>query len=113
MELKLNIYKRGQIVKTYTTTTYDITLGTCEDLLAILGLEKFASEEALAQLEVSKVIDLVVKNYDKFIELLHDIFPDLTEEERRHIKLIELKDLLVGIAKDTINRLFNLNKGKN
>ena len=112
MELKLNIYKKGQVIKTLTTSSYDLTLGVCEDLIGLLGLEKYASQEKLNDIPVSDLIKVVVDNFDKFIELLHDVFPDLQEEDRRGIKVIELKDVLVAIAKDTMTRLFNL-KTKN
>lgn len=110
MELKLNIYKRGQIVKTYTTSTYDVELGICEDLLNLLQLEKYADADKLGNIPVSDIVGIVVKNYDKFIDLLHDIFPELTEEERRHIKLVELKDLFIALAKDTVTKLFNFSQ---
>lgn len=113
MELKLNIYKnQREIEKTYTTDSYDLMLGTCEDLLALLGLEKYTSEEALGVIQVGDLLEVVVKNFDKFIDLLHDIFPELKEEERRRIKIKELKDVFVGVAKHSINTLFQL-EGKN
>ena len=90
MELKLNIYKnQKEIEKTYKVDTYDLMLGTCEDILNLLGLDKYTSEEALGAIPVADLLELIVKNYDKFIDLLHDIFPDLTESERRKIKVKE------------------------
>ena len=109
MELKLNIYKRGQVVNTHIANSYDLTLGVCEDLIGLLNLEKYA-DQTPDNIPVSDIIKLVMENFDKFLELLHDIFPDLTEEEHRGIKVIELKDIFVAITKDTFNRLFNLNR---
>lgn len=109
MELKINIYEKGQVVKTHRTNDYEVELGICEDLVQILHLEKF-TEETLKDISVSEVVNTIIYNFDKFIELLHEIFPELTEEERRHIRLTELKDLFVNLAKYTINNLFNLSR---
>ncbi len=110
MEFKLNIKKRGQIIKTYTANSYDLTLGVCEDLLNLLNLDEFSNGDKLKDVEVNKVLDLVVKNYGKFIEIVHEIFPELTEEERRYITVYDLRDLIVAVAKDTLQRLFNFNR---
>lgn len=113
MDLKLNIYNKGEVVKTLSTSTYELTLGVCEDLINLLGLEKL-TENDKEDINVGQLLDLIVVQWDKFIELLHEIFPDLTEEDHRGIRVIELKDLIVVIGKDTFNRLFSFNqKSKN
>jgi len=110
MEFKLNIKKRGQIIKTYIANSYDLTLGVCEDLLNLLNLDEFSNSDKLKDVEVNKMLDLVVKNYGKFIEIVHEIFPELTEEERRYITVYDLRDLIIAIAKDTLQRLFKFNQ---
>lgn len=116
MELKLNIWgkanKQRVILKTYTATTYDLMLGTCDDLIGLLELEKYTDERKVAEVPVNEILQLIIKNYDKFIDLLHDIFPDLTEEDHKGIKVSELKDVFLGVAKHTLGGLFNL-KTKN
>lgn len=113
MDLKLNIYKNGKVVKTLSTSTYELTLGVCEDLINLLGLGKL-TEHDKEDIKVSEVADLIVVHWDKFVELLHEIFPDLNEEDHRGIRVIELKDLIVTIGKDTFKRLFSFNqKSKN
>lgn len=108
MELKLNIKKRGQVIKTYTANTYDIPVGVCEDLIKLIGIERFTDSES--EIPVGEIITLVIQNLDSFMELLHDIFPELTEEERRLISIFELRDFFIEIAKDTIKRLFDFNR---
>ena len=39
MDLKLNIYEKRKIVKTYTAETYDLMFGTVEDLLNIIDID--------------------------------------------------------------------------
>lgn len=109
MDLKLNIYKKGEVVKTLSTSTYELTLGVCEDLINLLGLGKL-TEVDKEDIKVSELSELIVVHWDKFIELLHEVFPDLTEEDHRGIRVIDLKEVIVTIGKDTFKRLFNFNK---
>ena len=39
MDLKLNIYEKRKIVKTYTAETYDLMFGTVEDLLDVIDID--------------------------------------------------------------------------
>jgi hypothetical protein len=111
MEFTLNLKKRGKIFKTYTATTYDLTLGVCEDLLNLLKLENLIDDEGVVKdINLSHALQLIVKNFDQFIEILHEVFPDLTEEERRYITVYDFKDIIVAIAKDTLHRLFKFNE---
>lgn len=109
MDLKLNIYNKGEVVKTLTTSTYELTLGVCEDLINLLGLGKL-TENDKEDIKVSELSELIVVHWDKFIDLLHEVFPDLTEEDHRGIRVIDLKEVIVTIGKDTFKRLFNFNK---
>ena len=43
MEIKLPIYEKREVVKTYTAETYDITFGTMEDLVNVLDMDKLTS----------------------------------------------------------------------
>lgn len=112
MELKLNIKKRGQVIKTYTTNTYDIPLGVCEDLINLIGIERFVKEGDSEEITipVGEIITIVVQNLDTFKELLHDIFPELTEEERRQVSIFDLRDFFIELAKDAFTRLFNFSR---
>lgn len=111
MEFTLKLKKRGQVFKTYTANTYDLTLGVCEDLLNLLKLEEIIDENGnVGDIEVSKVLQLVVKNIDQFIEILHEVFPELTDEERRYITVYDFRDFIIAIAKDTLSRLFKFNE---
>ena len=63
MLLKLNIYNKKNITKTYTTESYDIMFGTVEDLLNLIDLEKFNNSKN--DMEFIKVVtEAVVKGFD-------------------------------------------------
>ncbi len=40
MELRLNVYKRGEVEKTYQTDTCDILFGTVDDILELIDIDK-------------------------------------------------------------------------
>lgn len=89
--MKLNIYKnQHDIEKTYEIDNYDIMYGTVEDVLSIFD----EIEDLSDNLQIFKVIQ---KNRIKLNDLLKDIFPDLTDDELRRIKLKELVPLFIGL----------------
>ena len=93
-EITLNIYKSGNVkaepIKTYTTDGYDLMLGTVEDFIEIIDLDKIDDEKEL--------IKMVVKGYDKLKPLLKDIFTGLTDEDMRGIKVSELVLTVIQIG---------------
>ena len=89
--MKLNIYKdQKTIEKTYEAESYDIMLGTVEDLFAVLEDVKDVSDE-------QQILDVLRRNWGKVAELLRDIFPGLTKEELRHVKIRELLPLFAEL----------------
>ena len=89
--MKLNIYKdQKTIEKTYEAESYDIMFGTVEDLFAVLEDVKDVSDE-------QQILDVVRRNWGKVAELLRDIFPGLSQEELRRVKIRELIPLFVEL----------------
>ena len=91
--LTLNIYKdQKTVVKTVTVDGYDIMYGTVEDIFEILeGVEDVTDQTAL--------LKLVAQNRQKLNALLLDVFPDLTAEDLKHVKLKELVNLFIDLFK--------------
>jgi len=87
----LNIYKnQREIEKTYEIDNYDLMYGTVEDVLSVFD----DVEDLSDNMQIFKVIQ---KNRQKLTDLLKDIFPDLTDEEVRRIKLKELIPLFMDL----------------
>ena len=106
MELKLNIYDehdKKKLVKTHTTSSYDLMLGTTEDIMSIIDTDKMDN-----QMEMTK---MVVKGYKQLKPLLLDIFPGLTEEELRGIKVKELIPLFANVVNCIMEDLGILQEG--
>ena len=89
--MKLNIYKnQKEIEKTYEIDTYDIMYGTVEDVLSIFDEIDDLSDNM-------KIFKTIQKNRTKLNDLLKDIFPDVTDDELRRIKIKELVPLFMGL----------------
>ena len=103
MEIKLNIYKNKEIVKTYTAEGYDLMMGTIEDFIEIIDLESLNDATALAK--------MVIKGYEQIKPLIKDIFPGLTDEEFRGIKLNELINVIFETGTAILHNLGILKQG--
>lgn len=111
MDLKLNIYEKKQIVKTYTAETYDLMFGTVEDLLDVIDIDNIqAGNKADLLKAVAKVL---ASSLDIVKPLLKDIFEGLTDEELRKTKLSEIVDAISNIITYSINQITKGNNGKN
>lgn len=93
--IALNIYKadnKQEIEKTYTVEGYELMLGTVEDFIGIIDIEKLADN-----IEAAKML---LKCYKQLIPLLKDIFPEVTDAELKRVKVNELVETFkqVGAA---------------
>lgn len=100
MELKLNIYGKGTIEKTYRTDTYDLMYGTIEDLLEIVDFDKMDDN-----VEIGKMI---LKILPKIKPFLKDVFDGLTDDELKRTKVKELIPLFIDICKFSLNELSSI-----
>ena len=103
-ELKLNIYKnQHEIEKTFTASGYDLMLGTCEDVMNIIDIDKLNDNAAVAM--------MVVKGYGMLKPLLKDIFEGLTDEDLKGIKVKELIPLFLDVCHNIVESLGILQEG--
>lgn len=89
--MKLNVYKnQKEVEKTFETDAYDLMYGTVEDVLAIF-------DEIDDLTDNMKLFGVIQKNRTKLNDLLLDIFPDMTEEDLRKVKLKDLIPLFMDL----------------
>lgn len=111
MDLKLKIYEKKQVVKTYTSETYDLMFGTVEDLLDIIDIDNIQAGD---KTELLKAIAKVLANSMDIVKpLLKDIFEGLTDEELRNTKLKDIIDVLAEVIAYSISQLTKENNEKN
>lgn len=90
MELKLDIYDGKKVVKTYTAQGYDLMVGTVEDVLGVFDFDKLNDETEVAK--------LVLRSCLQIKPLVRDIFPDMTDEDYRRVRVADLIPLFIGVA---------------
>lgn len=111
MELKLNIYDKKKIAKTYTAETYELMFGTVEDLINIINLDNLQNG---SDVEIIKMVgDVVINGMEIIKPLLKDIFDGLTDEELRCVKVSEIASVLVEVVKFAIAQMSKGVVGKN
>lgn len=95
--MKLNIYKNQKdIAKTYEVEAYDLMYGTVEDIFEVLdGMENMTSD--------AEMLKVIQKNRVKLNGLLKDVFPELTDEELRYIKVKELVPFFIELFGYVVN----------
>ena len=109
--MKLNIYNKKEIVKTYVADTYDLKFGTVEDVAAAVNLDALNLN---SNSEIIKAVgNLVMHSLDTVKDLLKDVFDDITDEELKNTKIKEIAAVLVEIVKYTIQQINKGVDGKN
>ena len=111
MQLKLNIYKGGKIEKTYEAGEFDIMFGTVEDLIDLLDMDKLGKDTTDIEF-VTAIVKLISGGKDKLKEILKEIFPELTDEELKRVKLKELVPLFMDIVKFSVGEISSVAAGK-
>lgn len=109
--MKLNVYEKKKVVKTYETDKYDLMFGTLEDVADAMKLDQL---ETGSNSEIIKMAtNLVVHSKETVKELLKDIFEGLTDEELKNTKVKDIATVFVDVVKYTIEQLNILPKSKN
>ena len=109
--MKLNVYEKKQIVKTYEADTYDLMFGVLEDVADAIKLDELKTG---TDVEIIKMAgNLVLNSMDTVKDLFKDIFEGITDEELKKCKISEMAIVLVDVVKYTLNQLGKGFGGKN
>ena len=111
MEIKLPIYEKKQVVKTYTAETYDIMFGTVEDLINVVDFDNFTTgkEEDL----IKGVAQAIPAVFGFIKPLLKDVFEGLSDDEIKHTKLSDVAQVVVKVIKFSMSQVIVDAKSKN
>lgn len=108
--LKLNIYERQEdgtkrLAKTYEAEGYDLMLGTLQDIMEIIDLDK------LTDANETEIAKMALRVLGQVTPILRDVFPGVTSEELRGVKTSELVPLFVQLAKEAVGTIKPLRQG--
>jgi len=109
--MKLNIYEKKTVVKTYEVDAYDLMFGVLEDVADAIKLDELKTG---TDVEIIKMAgNLVINSMDTVKDLLKDIFEGITDEEIKKCKVSEIAVVLVDVVKYTLVQLGKGFSGKN
>lgn len=106
--IELKIYKTGsktEIEKTLEAQGYDLMLGTVEDFMEIFDVDKLGDNVEMAK--------MVLKGYNQIRPLIMDVFPELTADEYKRVKVNDLIRTIVQIGTAVVENLDYLKTEKN
>lgn len=107
-KITLNIYDKNdkaKVAKTLETEGYDLMMGTIDDFVAIIDLDKINDRTEVAK--------MAAKGYKQIKPLIMDIFPELQDEDYRNIKMNDLIRLIVQIGTSIMENMDILKSSKN
>ena len=97
--MKLNIYEKRKVIKTFEADTYDLPFGIMEDVADMIDTD---SLKDATDADVLKMVGTIaMQSMDVIKELLHDLFPDITDEDIRKTTIPEIAQLLIEIINYT------------
>lgn len=109
--MKLNIYEKKKVIKTYEAEAYDLMFGVLEDVAKAAKIDDLKTG---SDVEIIKMIgNLALRSMDTVKDLMKDIFNGITDEELKNTKVAEIAAVLVDVVKFTISQLNLLPKTKN
>ena len=98
--ITLNVYKednKNEIEKTYTSESYDLMLGTVEDIMQVIDIDKMNNDSEIAK--------AVMKLYPKLKPFMKEVFPGITDEELNRVKVKELIPTFIKICRQIVEDL--------
>lgn len=104
--MTLNIYSaehKNDVEKTYTAESYDLMLGTVEDIMQLIDIDKMTDNAA--------IVRAVVGAYSKLKPFLKDVFVGVTDDELKRVKVKELLPTFVQIFTSIIEDLNIVKQG--
>lgn len=112
MQLNLNIYRGREIEKAYTANEYDIMFGTVEDLINLIDVDSLTGGKTDADF-VGAVAALLKGGISSVRSLLKEIFPDVTDEELKRVKMKDVVAILVNVLKYGFVNMSGASNSKN
>lgn len=100
-EIKLPVKnKKGEIVKEVTAMTPAIYFGTISNLMELLDIN-----DTTSSMELLKKVSTAWK---EIVEILSDIFPEVTEDEWKCVRLNDLVPIVLQVIRYTFSEIMTI-----
>lgn len=104
--IELNVYdSTGAIVKTSEANIIDIEFGTIRSIMKLLKVENID--------DFGELLGTVYEAWDQLVDVLGQIFPDMTYDDWNHVKIRELIPAVVEILRYSFAEIMKVPKEKN
>lgn len=105
-KITLNIYAddRETIEKQYTAEGYDLTMGTLEDFVQLIDIDRLNDPNELAK--------MILKAYGQVKDLLQDVFHGaITDEHWRRVRISDLIFTITQVGHAVLENVRILSQG--
>lgn len=105
-KVELKIYKadsKNEVEKTYTVEGYDLMLGTVEDFMNIIDVDKMTDNKAVTK--------MVLQGFSKLKPFVKDVFPEITDDEYKRVKVNDLIRMFIQLGTAVVENLDVLKSG--
>lgn len=92
--------KKGNVIKTVEANTFDVYFGTIDNLMRLLDIDEQTSSFEL--------LKKITKAWGEVTELLGDIFPDMTDQDWKYVRLNDLVPIVLRIVKYTFLEIMTI-----
>lgn len=101
--MKLNIYEKRKIKKTYESEDYDLQFGTVEDIMTLFNVDKLKTG---SDVEIIKMVGEALPRCIGTVKpLMKDIFDGLTDDELKHAKMKDIINIIVEVIKYAFSQI--------
>ena len=101
--MRLNVYEKRRVVKTYEADSYDLPFGVIEDVADVINLDQL---ETGSNAELIKIAGgVVLRCKDTVKDLMKDIFEGITDEELKKTTITEMAQVLIEVVRYTSEQL--------
>lgn len=112
-ELKLNIYNKKEIIKTYTIEYEYINTGIAEAIFELIDIDKFLSKTTTKEELGKELFRIVVKGWPLFKQVIIELCDGkLTEEEWKKTRSDEVVEIIIVILQNALSSLNSLGGNK-
>lgn len=104
-ELKLKIYEKNKVVKTYKTSDVFVETGVVEEIFKLVDIDKLLNKSTSQEDLGKMVLKVVVKGWDSFKAVILQIFDGITEEEFKHTRLNDVVKVIMAVLLSSLSSL--------